>query len=291
MATTPLKTLKLRPSKAPNLPIAPVEYRQQYVDQLNNALRLYFNEIDNYTGGLLAVNGGGLLKFPYGSFHQDGTTVLTANMTNVSTTPIQVVSTAGFPTAGYLLIEDEILVYTGVTPTTFTGITRGVKSSTNVAHTAGVDVTEAQGVAANTVSVMLMTSTDFSNNVYLDSPTSSTRIYTDYSGIYNVQFSSQFLNYATSVDDVTIWTRVNGVDVPFSAGIVQIGGKHGSSPGANIVGWNIYLQLNAGDYFELVWATGSGNTILATYPAGTAPIHPVSPSTILSATFVSALPS
>ena len=284
-----LKPITLRPPKAPNLLLAPIVYDQRYIDQLNNALRLYFNQIDNYAAGLLAINGGGILKFPYGSFHQDGTTILTANMTNVSTAPIQVVSTVGFPSAGYLLIEDEILAYTGITPTTFTGITRGVKSSTNVAHTAGVDVTEAQGVAANTVSVMLMTSTDFSNNVYLDSPTSSTRIYTDYSGIYNVQFSSQFLNYATSVDDVTIWTRVNGVDVPFSAGIVQIGGKHGSSPGANIVGWNIYLQLNAGDYFELVWATGSGNTILATYPAGTAPIHPVSPSTILSVTFVSAL--
>lgn len=284
-----LKPITLRPPKAPNLLLAPIVYDQRYIDQLNNALRLYFNQIDNYAAGLLAINGGGILKFPYGSFHQDGTTILTANMTNVSTAPIQVVSTVGFPSAGYLLIEDEILAYTGITPTTFTGITRGVKSSTNVAHTAGVDVTEAQGVAANTVSVMLMTSTDFSNNVYLDSPTSSTRIYTDYSGIYNVQFSSQFLNYDTTVDDVTIWTRVNGVDVPFSSGIVQVGGKHGSSPGANIVSWNIYLQLNAGDYFELVWATGSGNTILATYPAGTAPIHPVSPSTILSVTFVSAL--
>jgi microcystin-dependent protein len=36
-------------SKAPNLPIAPVEYTQQYMDQVLNALRLYFNQIDNYT--------------------------------------------------------------------------------------------------------------------------------------------------------------------------------------------------------------------------------------------------
>ena len=133
MATTPLKTLKLRPSKAPNLPIAPVEYRQQYVDQLTNVLRLYFNEIDNYTSGLLAVNGGGLLKFPYGAFHQDGVTTLAANMTNVSTTPIQVASTAGFPLAGYLKIENEIVQYTGVSGNTFTGITRGVKASSNSA--------------------------------------------------------------------------------------------------------------------------------------------------------------
>jgi hypothetical protein len=40
---------RIRSSKAPNLPIAPVEYAQSYQDQLLNALRLYFNQIDNFT--------------------------------------------------------------------------------------------------------------------------------------------------------------------------------------------------------------------------------------------------
>lgn len=48
MAVDPLiKTTELRPSKAPNLPIAPVQYSQQYVDQLTNAMRLYFTQVDN----------------------------------------------------------------------------------------------------------------------------------------------------------------------------------------------------------------------------------------------------
>jgi hypothetical protein len=34
-------------TKSPNLPIAPVEYSQQYQDQLNNVLRLYFAQLDN----------------------------------------------------------------------------------------------------------------------------------------------------------------------------------------------------------------------------------------------------
>ena len=38
----------LRSSKAPNLLVAPVDYDQRYQDQLNNALRLYFNQIDNF---------------------------------------------------------------------------------------------------------------------------------------------------------------------------------------------------------------------------------------------------
>lgn len=31
---------------APNLPLATPEYSQQYIDQLNNVLRLYFNRLD-----------------------------------------------------------------------------------------------------------------------------------------------------------------------------------------------------------------------------------------------------
>ena len=61
---TPLKTLALRPSKAPNLPIAPVDYTQQYQDQLNNALRLYFNQVDNFSLPLTQQNGGSYLSFP-----------------------------------------------------------------------------------------------------------------------------------------------------------------------------------------------------------------------------------
>lgn len=40
MITTP-------PSKASNLAVAPVEYQQRYQDQLNNQLRLYFNQVDS----------------------------------------------------------------------------------------------------------------------------------------------------------------------------------------------------------------------------------------------------
>ena len=55
----------LRGSKAPNLPIGPVEYAQRYQDQLNNILRLYFTEVDNAVNTLLGPHGGTYLDFPY----------------------------------------------------------------------------------------------------------------------------------------------------------------------------------------------------------------------------------
>ena len=40
----------LRSPKAPNLPNAPMEgYNAGYFDQYSNVLRLYFNQIDNFT--------------------------------------------------------------------------------------------------------------------------------------------------------------------------------------------------------------------------------------------------
>lgn len=33
--------------QSPNLPLAPTSYERQYHDQLNNVLRLYFNQLSN----------------------------------------------------------------------------------------------------------------------------------------------------------------------------------------------------------------------------------------------------
>ena len=62
---TPNKTGALRPPKSPNQPIAPVDYDQRFQDQFSNALRLYFNEIDNFCQPFTQQNGGSYLQFPY----------------------------------------------------------------------------------------------------------------------------------------------------------------------------------------------------------------------------------
>jgi hypothetical protein len=55
----------LIPPRAPNLPVGPVQYNYQYVDQLNNIFRLYFNTIDNDFNGLLGPSGGAYLNIPH----------------------------------------------------------------------------------------------------------------------------------------------------------------------------------------------------------------------------------
>ena len=276
---------------APSLPVAPAEYERLYQDQYSNILRLYFNRLDAILAQLDTNATTAILQVPYGSFFQDGATFLAANMTNVSTTPILVTSTTGFTPSGGLLIEDELINYTGKTPTTFTGITRGVYGTTNVAHTIGRAVTESLGVPnATTAQAMILTTTAASYGVELDGVNTS-RVKATVAGVYNFQFTAQLLNFTTTEDNVSMWFKQNGVDIPYSAGVVQVNGKHGNDPGSGIDGWNLIINMNVNDYIEIYFSSLSGNTVVATFPAGTAPVTPISPSLILTATFVSALPA
>jgi hypothetical protein len=48
----------------PNLLVAPVDYSQQYQDQLNNALRLYFTLLNNFSQALATPDYGATTQRP-----------------------------------------------------------------------------------------------------------------------------------------------------------------------------------------------------------------------------------
>ena len=58
------KTGVIRPTVSPNLLVAPNQYQQRYADQLNNALRLYFSQIDNFTQSILVPTSGATADRP-----------------------------------------------------------------------------------------------------------------------------------------------------------------------------------------------------------------------------------
>lgn len=66
-------------------------------------------------------------------------------------TTLTVASTTGFPTAGYLRVDGEGMIYTGITATTFTGITRdhgffnSGATSSNTTHPVGAKVYQGEG--------------------------------------------------------------------------------------------------------------------------------------------------
>ena len=78
-------SIELTRTKVPALPFAPVEYDRQYVDQLTNILRQYFNTLDNFVAQLNISTGGSGFYAPYGAFQDTTTQTLVANTATVMT--------------------------------------------------------------------------------------------------------------------------------------------------------------------------------------------------------------
>ena len=114
--------------------------------------------------------------------------------------------------------------------------------------------------------------------VYVD-PTDTSRVFVDNTATYNFQFSAQLKQTGGGTHNIYIWPRVNGVDVADSATQVTMSGGANT---AAVAAWNFVLNLQAGDYFELMYSVDSTN-ITIPYVAAASPV-PAIPSVILTVT-------
>lgn len=73
MALPTFKTQPLIAPQQPRLLAAPMQYDAQYQEQYSNALRLYFNQLQNFNQLFTTNTGGALLQFPFIAA-SDGTT-------------------------------------------------------------------------------------------------------------------------------------------------------------------------------------------------------------------------
>ena len=235
-------------------------------------------------GATGVVGATGVTLF-YGAFHTNDETALTADISTNSTTPIPVISTTGYTTSGYIFIGTEVIRYTGLTATTFTGITRGVQGSTKDAHVSGDGVGAAQVTPANTAATILMDRTDYSNDVTLNTSTGEVTIVN--AGTYNCLFSVQAANFGNTYDDVAIWFAVDGVNVPSSASYATLSQPHAGHPGASVVTVGLYYNFTAGQILTLKWTCLAGTCALVSYPTNGS--IPISPSVILNINQVSPL--
>jgi len=140
---------------------------------------------------------------------------------------------------------------------------------------------------ANTAYAMTLDTTDFSNGVTLSN---SSRINVANAGLYNLQWSGQFVNTDTQIHDSSVWIRINGTNLTGSTGFLSIPNSHGGVDGHLIVGWNYFLQLAQNDYVELYWSATNTGISLQHFAAQTSPTRPSTASLIVTMTFVSNLP-
>lgn len=89
-----------------------------------------------YTGGASVTPIGNAV---YGSTSSttNPPTITLSNNINASITTINVPSTSGYPVSGRIKIDNELIDYTGITATSFTGCTRGAGGTTAASHSNG----------------------------------------------------------------------------------------------------------------------------------------------------------
>lgn len=125
---------------------------------------------------------------------------------------------------------------------------------------------------------MTFTDTDIADGVTLSN---NSRLNVPNDGIYNIQFSAQFKNIENTQEDVTIWFRVNGTDVPASGTQITIPARKSAGIfGYGVASWNIFLDLNAGQYVEIMWLPTIASLTLENLPASLSPAYPAIPSVI-----------
>ena len=148
------------------------------------------------------------------------------------------------------------------------------------------DSTTHTPAAAYTPYAVTMNTTDISNGVTRGTPTS--RVIVPLSGLYQFSFSLQVESANASNKKIWVWPRVNGSDVPNSNSEVTISG--GGT--ALVPSWSWTLSMNAGDYFEIIYAAEDTSVQLVAKAAqtganGTANFtRPAVPSIILEVTQV-----
>jgi hypothetical protein len=142
-----------------------------------------------------------------------------------------------------------------------------------------------QTAASTTVAyAMTFNTTDYSLGASLSN---SSRLNVSYSGLYNLQFSAQFVNSDNSIHDIDVWFRKNGTNIANSNSRYSVPNRHGSINGHLIAALNFFVALEKNDYLEIMWKTDNTAISLETLAAGTSPTRPAIPSVIATLSYLS----
>lgn len=131
---------------------------------------------------------------------------------------------------------------------------------------------------------MTFNTTDYSEGVTL---ASGSRLTAQYSGLYNLQFSSQFTNSDSQIHDVDVWFRKNGTNIAASNSQFSIPNSHGGVDGHLIASLNFFVALAKNDYVEIIWSATNTAISMENIPTQTSPTRPSTPSVIATLSYLS----
>ena len=132
--------------------------------------------------------------------------------------------------------------------------------------------TQTQSTLANTPTPMRIRNNVLANDCSI---VDFTKITTNQTGVFNVQFSAQLYRTAGGTNaHVDIWFALNGVNIDNSNTRVTIA----NNSHYLVASWNFVLAMSENDYIEIMWMP-SVNTIQLQMEEEQ-PLHPATPSVI-----------
>jgi len=140
--------------------------------------------------------------------------------------------------------------------------------------------TQTQTGSANTILSMSFNSTDVGGAGV--SVVSGSRITVENTGVYNLQFSSQFDRTNSGTDTITVWFAYTGSSIANSATDVVLSGN--SATNATVASWNYVLPMSASSYVQIYWSTPDVRVEMTAVGTRTGPVRPAVPSVIATLT-------
>jgi hypothetical protein len=137
-----------------------------------------------------------------------------------------------------------------------------------------------QSGSANTILSMSFDSTDVGGAGV--SLVNGSKITVENTGIYNLQFSSQFNRISSGTDTITIWFAYTGSSIANSATDVVLTG--GANVNATVASWNYVLPMSASSYVQIFWSTPDVHVEMSATGTRTVPTRPAVPSVIATLT-------
>jgi hypothetical protein len=110
--------------------------------------------------------------------------------------------------------------------------------------------------APGTANTMSLSTTDISQGVIISGSINDKIKFTN-AGIYDIQFSAQLDKTSAGSDFIIyIWIKQNNSDVPISNTAVTV---LGGSNAKTVAAWNWFVNVNANDFIQLMWASAASD--------------------------------
>jgi len=149
----------------------------------------------------------------------------------------------------------------------------------DVYHGSFYSLLDQQATVPNVTQAVVFEKTSLSNGVSIQADVSGflSKIVFQYAGVYNIDFSAQLHNIGGggSGENIFMWFRKNGIDIPdTNTKLTVTNGRF------IIASWNIFANVNNGDFVQLVGYPDNTSIILEHLDATAT--QPAVPSIILT---------